>query len=57
MRPERGVIPVELAQPGIGYHQVPLAEPQVVAAPYLGKPDSLLHKQQWKAAVFACRKV
>ena len=35
----------------------PLAEPQLVAAPYLGKPDSLLHKQQWQAALFACRKV
>ena len=35
----------------------PLAAPQLVAAPYLGKPDALLHKQQWQAAVFACRKV
>jgi hypothetical protein len=22
----------------------------------VGKPDALLHKQQWQAAVFACRR-
>ena len=34
----------------------PLGEPRFVSAPYLGKANSLLHKQQYRAALFACRR-
>jgi hypothetical protein len=34
----------------------PLGAPELMSAPYVGKPDALLHKQQWQAAVFACRR-
>lgn len=34
----------------------PLGEPRFVSAPYPGKAGSLLHKQQYRAALFACRR-
>ena len=34
----------------------PLGEPRFVSAPYLGKAGSLLHRQQYRAALFACRR-